>query len=469
MKSGFIVGVHGAKVPVVNPLPCSPTASKGEGERKMNPNVITRWTLIGFLVLLMAAPPWVLAQGSGVTGRTVSQQELDQLLAPIALYADSLLAQILVAATYPDQVTEAARWVNQNSYLKGDALNNALDGKDWDLSVKALAPFPQVLAMMSDKLDWTERVGDAFLAQQDDVMDTIQSLRAKARAQGNLKDTREQRVVVEQELIQIEPVNPEVIYIPTYDPVVVYGSWWWPSYPPYYLYPPGAVWAAGAIGFAAGVAVGAAWCHGWGHWDWHHRNININVNRNVNINRSNISTRNIQTSKWSSVASSRAGTSYRGQAVRAQPYGPKALGSADSRRDFRGHEQPGQPRTLDRAGAGTGTRPTTDSTLKGLQQRQEGGAYGRGTGYERAGRTAFEGSGRGDQARMNSQRGATSRGSSFSGSSGYRGGGFSGSPGGGASYRGGGSGGFQGGGGGRGGFQGGGGRGGGGHGGGGRR
>ena len=112
------------------------------------------------------------------------------MLAPIALYPDSLLGQILVAATYPDQVTEADQWVRQNNNLQGDELNAALDRMDWDLSVKALVPFPQVLSMMSDKMDWTQRLGNAFLARQADVMDTIQRLRAKAYAAGNLKDHR---------------------------------------------------------------------------------------------------------------------------------------------------------------------------------------------------------------------------------------------------------------------------------------
>src|SRR5512143_2959517 len=138
----------------------------------MNRKVSYLPVLIGFLVLLMAAPPWILAQSSG-TGTTFRQEELDQMLAPIALYPDSLLGQILVAATYPDQVTEADQWVRQNSNLQGDDLNAALDGMDWDLSIKALVPFPQVLAMMSDKMEWTRTMGDAFLAQQEDVMDSI--------------------------------------------------------------------------------------------------------------------------------------------------------------------------------------------------------------------------------------------------------------------------------------------------------
>ena len=153
------------------------------------------------------------------------------MLAPIALYPDSLLAQILIAATYPDQVMEADRWLKANANLKGDALNNAMDTMDWDLSVKALAPFPQVLDMMAEESAWTQRLGEAFLAQQADVMASIQRLRQKAQDAGNLKTTEQQKVVVKGEAIEIEPVT-EVVYVPRYNPVVVYGPWWWPAYPP---------------------------------------------------------------------------------------------------------------------------------------------------------------------------------------------------------------------------------------------
>ena len=204
----------------------------------MNTKEMCRPVLIGFLILLMAIPAGALAQGSG-TGPTFRQEELDQMLAPIALYPDSLLAQILVAATYPLQVVQADRWIKQNKNLKGDQLNDALDNMNWDLSVKALAPFPQVLSMMSEKLDWTQKLGDAFLAQQADVMDTIQKLRARAKAQGNLQTTKEQQVTVQEQTIVIEPASPTVVYVPAYNPAVIYGPWWYPAYPPYRLLPRG--------------------------------------------------------------------------------------------------------------------------------------------------------------------------------------------------------------------------------------
>ncbi len=246
--------------------------------------------LIGFLILVLAAPPGAFGQTSGTAG-TFRQEELEQLLAPIALYPDSLLAQILVASTYPLEVVEADRWVQRNKDLKGDQLNDALDKTSWDLSVKALVPFPDILATMSEKLDWTQKLGDAFLAQESEVMSTIQKLRGKARAEGNLQDTEQQKVIVQGDAIEIQPANPTVIYVPSYNPTVVYGSWGYPSYPPYYFNPVGATIATGVLGFAAGVAVGSAWNSGWGHWNWGGGNYNANINRNVNINRNNINVR----------------------------------------------------------------------------------------------------------------------------------------------------------------------------------
>ena len=205
------------------------------------------------------------------------------MLAPIALYPDSLLAQVLMAATYPLEVVEADRWVRANKNLKGDQLNDALDKMEWDPSVKALAAFPQVVAMMSEKLEWMQKVGDAFLAQEEDVMDTVQKLRAKAEAAGNLKTTNEQKIVVEEKVIRIEPVSPEVVHVPVYNPVVVYGPWWNPAFLPFIYYPPGVVLAPGAFWwFGPRVFVGPVWSR-WGHWDWHHHTVYVNINRNVII------------------------------------------------------------------------------------------------------------------------------------------------------------------------------------------
>ncbi len=230
------------------------------------------------------------------TTPTFAPEELEQIVAPIALYPDALLAQVFMASTYPLEVVEAARFKQENPELKDKALDEALQGKTWDPSVKSLVSFPQILTMMNEKLDWTQKLGDAFLAQQKDVMDAVQRLRAKAHAAGNLESTKEQKVIVEQapptevtveqaptqvvvqqtqpSVIVIEQADPQVVYVPTYNPTVVYGPWPYPAYPPYYYYPPGYVYGT-ALWFGAGMAVGAAV---WGDCDWHNDDVDINVN-----------------------------------------------------------------------------------------------------------------------------------------------------------------------------------------------
>ncbi len=174
-----------------------------------------------------------------------------------------------MAATYPLEVVQAARWVEANPNLKGEQLAFALEQKYWDPSVKSLVNFPSVLAMMNDKLEWTQNIGDAFLGQKDQVMATIQDLRARAQAQGTLKTPNEQVVQVKEKTIVIESASPEVIYVPVYNPTVVYGPWWYPAYPPYYYYPPGyAVSTASIISFGVGMALGAAWGYAWGSVNW---------------------------------------------------------------------------------------------------------------------------------------------------------------------------------------------------------
>jgi len=239
--------------------------------------------LLWSLVLLVAAPPGgIMAQSPDSGGQMIfRQEELDQMLAPIALYPDDLLVQVLMAATYPLEVVRASRWVQANPNLRGGQLAAALEQQDWDPSVKSLANFPSVLQMMNDRLEWTQKLGDAFLAQEDQVMDTVQELRKKAQAEGSLRTTNEQTVIEDpqSQTIVIEPAIPEVVYVPVYDPTIVYGPWWWPAYPPYYYYP-----RVRVIGFGLGVAVGVAWGYAWGGFNWHHHDVVINVTRNVHIN-----------------------------------------------------------------------------------------------------------------------------------------------------------------------------------------
>ena len=288
-----------------------------------------------WLVLLTVAPPWVFAQDQPAKFR---QEELDQMLAPIALYPDSLLAQILMAATYPLEVVQSDRWVKANRNLTGDQLNDTLDRQNWDPSVKALVPFPQILSMMSERLEWTQRLGDAFLDQRDEVMDTIQQLRAKAQAAGNLRDTGEQRVMVEDRGIVIESPQPEVVYVPAYDPTVVFGPWWYPAFPPFFFLPPPRVVVFGRIGFWPGVRVSRTWGYAWGSWDWRRHYINVNVNRQININRNiSISRTSIQTTPWQLDVSHRKGVPYRSEASRER-YG-QSLRGAETRQNFRGFEQ----------------------------------------------------------------------------------------------------------------------------------
>ncbi len=358
--------------------------------------------LTWLLVLLMAAPPWAMAQDSRAT-KKFKQEELDQMVAPIALYPDSLLGQILMASTYPLEIVQADRWAKANKNLKGDPLTAALEKQNWDPSVKSLVNFPQVLSMMNEKLDWTQRLGDAFLAQQKDVMDTVQKLRFKAKEAGNLKSSEQQKVVVQEKVIIIEPANPQVIYVPTYNPVVVYGPWWYPAYPPYYYYPPGYVATTAAFSFAAGVAVGAAWGYAWSNCNWNHGDININNSQNININ-NNINrdkyTRPGQggSGTWQHDPDHRKGVSYRDEGTRQRfDQTAKRTGGPESRSDFRGR------------GQDTPGKQSPESGRQGLDRgKGAGGAESKGLGQGK-GSGAFEGMGHGGETKNFSERGQASR------------------------------------------------------------
>jgi hypothetical protein len=260
----------------------------------------TLTALAASLVLLAAtwgAPSAVAQQPSPPqqqpAAQPLSAQQLDQLVAPIALYPDNLLGQILTASTYPLETVMAARWSAANPGVKGQQLEDAMQQQSWDPAVKALAAVPQVLAMMNDKLDWTQALGDAYLSQPDDVAAAIQRLRLKAQAAGNLQASSQERIrrvrapqpiIIdgrpEPEYIVIEPVDPAIVYVPIYDPYVVYGVWAYPAYRPFYWYPPGYV-AVGVIGFGAPFVVGAAL---WAHYNWESHHVDINV---VNYNKFN--------------------------------------------------------------------------------------------------------------------------------------------------------------------------------------
>lgn len=268
-----------------------------------------------------------------------TQAELDQMLAPIALYPDSLLSQILMAATYPLEVVQAARWSRANSALKGQQAVRAVDDRDWDPSVKSLVAFPQILTMMDTKLEWTERLGDAFLAQQSQVMDTVQNLRQKAYAAGNLRTTEQQRVERQGDIIVVEPADPAVVYVPYYSPVVVYGTWWWPAYPPVYWAPwPGYYVSPGFVGVTWGVGIGVGVNFFFGIWDWPHRYIRIVDAHPFYYHR--VDRRPLPPAKiWIHDPGHRRGVPYRHPSVRERYR--HVIGSPEQRREFRGfHPSP---------------------------------------------------------------------------------------------------------------------------------
>jgi hypothetical protein len=398
-----------------------------------------------FLAFLLVGPQGAIAQGEGGE-KPFKQEELDQLLAPIALYPDSLLSQVLMASTYPLEVVQAARWAKSNQNLKGDALAKALEQQDWDPSVKSLVNFPQVLDMMNEKLDWTQKLGDAFLAQQKDVMDTVQKLRMKAYGEGNLKTTEQQKVVVEQEqkTIIIEPAKPEVIYVPTYNPTVVYGPWWYPAYPPYYYYPPGYVAGAALFSFGVGVAIGAAWGYAWGNCNWRGGDVNVNINQNTNINnnidrskyQNKVTTGQGGRGEWKHDPEHRKGASYRDQGT-ANKYGKGAsTRDVQSRENFRGRADAGR-QDIARGGA--------DQFRDRSAGGRDAGSFDRGDSQRGRDSSAFGGADRGGQTRDFSSRGNQSLSSSRGGGGGSSvsrggggGGGGGGSRGGGGGGRGGG-------------------------------
>ena len=423
--------------------------------------MMKRWgmqSLAWMMVIFLIIPPAIFAQQT--TEATVfKQEELDQLLAPIALHPDPLISQILMASTYPLEIALADRWAKQNANLKGDALTTALEKQDWDASVKSLVNFPQVLTMMSEKLDWTQKLGDAFLADQKKVLDTIQSLRAKAQAAGNLKSTKEQNVIVEEKIIKIEPASPQVVYVPSYNPTVVYGAWPYPASPPYYYYPPGYV-ATSMFAFGAGVAMGAAWGYAWGNTNWSGGDVDIDVDRNTNINR-NINRDQAKQKmqergqvnqkgqgKWQHNAEHRKGVSYRDQGT-AQKFNRASTNDAiKSREQFRGRAEQGR-QEIGRGGVsdGGGLGGQGGAGNRGGAGVSDRGGLGSGGGVgDRGGASQLGGSGSrggafdgvdrgGSSARSASQRGSASRGSFGGSSGGARAGGGGGARGGGGGGR----------------------------------
>jgi uncharacterized membrane protein YgcG len=373
------------------------------------------------------------------------KEELEAIVAPIALYPDALLAQIFMASTYPLEIVEAARW-----------------SKTWDPSVKSLCAFPTVLANMNDKIDWTQKLGDAFLAQQKEVMQAVQILRGKAKETGNLKSTKEVTVKEEPapagspapQTIIIESPNPEVVYVPSYNPTVVYGAWSYPYYPPYAYYPPAYYGGAMFWSFTAGVVVGGAI---WGNCNWGGNDVDIDINRQNNFNRNEINAnRNNVNSGNRTGNTNRAGNNSAGtkQSWQHNSEHRKGVGYKDSatqqkynrggnqqnvaaREQYRGRAEQGREQ-ISREGVGNqrdlsgnqvGTRDSTgsrnsastrDSTgsRNSASTRDMGGSSSRNSassrdfgGSSRSSSNAFGGAGRsGASTRSASSRGGMSRG-----------------------------------------------------------
>lgn len=258
-----------------------------------------------------------------------SQEAIAQMVAPIALYPDPLLSQVLMASTYPIEVVSAARWLQENSNLKGQALEDALQQQNWDPSVKSLTEVPDILNMMNEKLDMTINLGNAFLDQQNQVLDAIQSLRARAKAAGYLNSGKEQVIDTDSNYITIALTDPDTLYVPIYDPNVVYGSWPYPDDLPYSYYPLGYTLGSG-LAFAGGLFVGNVL---WGTFDWRDHSLGINLDRYNAFNHANINN-----ARWDHDPAHREGVLYH-NADSQRKYGQSQMQAIQSREAFRGHSQ----------------------------------------------------------------------------------------------------------------------------------
>jgi hypothetical protein len=332
---------------------------------KANPVYAMAITFIVAFLVALAAPAQVPAPSQPIQAEAqFTPAQLDQLLAPIALYPDPLLAQILMSATYPLEVVEADRWIRdpQNAALKADQLTTAVEKQSWDPSIKSLAPFPQILSMMDNNLDWTERLGEAFLADQSAVMDSTQRLRQRAETAGKLRSTSQQIVATEGQTITIEPPNPEIVYVPIYDPTVVYGVWPYPMFWPYYF--PGVFDGVFVDGFGFGwFGIGIVeplW--GWHRWDWRHHGIYIDRGRFAALNNNRPP---IGGGAWQHDPSHRLGVPYGISATRGRFPGVSA--PPDGGRSFRGYPNGSLPQVV----RPRATPPTIESYGRGEDVRAQ--------------------------------------------------------------------------------------------------
>src|SRR5271157_2315993 len=393
----------------------------------------------------------------------IPADQLDSLVAPIALYPDPLLSQTLVASTYPLEVVQLQQWLAQNKGLNEKALADAVKKQDWDPSIQGLAALPDVVKQLGDNIKWTTDLGNAFLAQQEDVMAAVQRMRKKAQANGNLKSSEQVKVetktVESTQVIVVEQANPQVIYVPSYNPTVVYGAPVYP-YPPIYYPPPGYYAAGMAISFGVGIAMGAAWGGGWccgSSWGGNN-NVYINNSNNFvnNSNRNNINGGNRVSNQpaggrnnWQHNPQHRGGAPYSDRAT-ANKYGGTARGESmqsrqNNARQNQARQQPsagnrasntgrGQAGVSDRSsGAGSAGNRGTSAGDRGASSGNM--SSNRGTGADRAGnqqvrntpsstnKSAFGGASSGmsgSQARASSSRGSSSMGGTRGGGGGGR-------------------------------------------------
>jgi hypothetical protein len=330
------------------------------------------WKLVRAGIIFATALLFAVAPARAADPAPFDAAQLDQMLAPIALFPDALLAQVLMASTYPSDVGLAAEWAFANRNLEGDAATKAVQDKPWDPSVQSLVAFPKVLAMLGEDPKWVQNLGDAFLAQPGDVMDSVQFLRAKAKEAGNLQSNEQQIITVEAappppqvvvvnapppptQIITIAPANPQVVFVPIYNPVYVFGPWWHPMFPPFFFPPPprwGWGWSSAVhAGIWWGVGIGVTNAM-WGGVNWRTRDVNINVNRWNNININNRIDSRDRDVNWRHDAGNRRGTPYRDAASRERFQ--NAAGDRAARQDYRGRDDQrarAQQALSDRVGA----------------------------------------------------------------------------------------------------------------------
>jgi hypothetical protein len=343
----------------------------------------------------------------------IAPDQLDSLVAPIALYPDPLLAQTLAASTYPLEIMQLQQWLAKTSGLKDKALADAVAQQPWDASIQAMAALPEVVKRLADDIQWTTDLGNAFLAQQSGVMDAVQRMRQKAQGTGNLKSSGQQvvetRVVESKSVIVVEQANPQVVYVPSYNPMVVYGAPVYP-YPPSYYPPPGAYAAGMAVSFGVGVAMGAAFGGGWGYGaGWGHNDVTINNNNNFNRN-SNVNSNRSGSggNNWQHRPEHRGGAPYRDRST-ADRFGGTVRG------DSLGNRQSSARQQVDRQGGNLPSNRAATGAAGAGSRSGGGGAdrigqrdLSRGGGGSQ---NAFGGSSQrdnGNQARASSNRGSSS-------------------------------------------------------------